>query len=70
MPKIAKKYLENSKDHMQGSFRVAQTNKTTKMILEKINHDRKIKKHSYNVGDFVLCDLPRLKKGLSKGITH
>jgi hypothetical protein len=53
MPKIANKYLENIKDHMQESFRVAQKNKTTKMILEKINHDRKIKKHSYNVGDFV-----------------
>jgi hypothetical protein len=32
MPEIAEKYLENLKDHIQESFRVAQTNKTTKMI--------------------------------------
>ena len=33
-------------------------------------HDRKIKKFSYEVGDFVLVDHPHLKKGLSRGIAH
>jgi hypothetical protein len=54
MPEIAKKYLENLKDHMQESFRVAQTNKTTKMLLEKINLDRKIK--NFRLMWVILCN--------------
>jgi hypothetical protein len=32
MPDITRKYLENFKDHMRESFRVAQKKKTTKFI--------------------------------------
>ena len=32
MPDITRKYLENFKDHMRESFRVAQKKKTTKLI--------------------------------------
>ena len=40
------------------------------MDIEKINHDRKIKKATYKVGEYVLCDHPRIKKSMSRGIAH
>ena len=40
------------------------------MQKAKTNHDRKIKRYEYKVGDLVLCDHPKLKKGLSHGLAH
>ena len=40
------------------------------MEISKLYHDRKIKKFTYEVGDYVLVDHPHLKKGLSRGIAH
>ncbi|CAF1075304.1 unnamed protein product [Brachionus calyciflorus] len=40
------------------------------MNKAKIQHDRKIKKTEYKIGELVLTDHPELKKGLSSGIAH
>ncbi|RNA13176.1 gap-Pol poly [Brachionus plicatilis] len=40
------------------------------MEKSKIDSDRRIKKVNYNIGDFVLCHHPKLKKGLSQGIAR
>ena len=40
------------------------------MNREKWNHDRSIKRFAYKIGDYVLCDHPKLTKGMSNGISH
>ena len=39
-----------------------------RMGKHKAIYDRKIRKTSYNIGDWVLCNHPQLKKGLSRGL--
>ena len=38
------------------------------MGKQKAIYDRKIRKTTYNIGDWVLCNHPQLKKGLSPGL--
>ena len=40
------------------------------MNKAKIDHDRKIRKFEYQIGDNVLTEHPKLKTGLSHGIAH
>jgi hypothetical protein len=40
------------------------------MEKAKIDHDRLIRKYEYKIGDLVLTDHPKLKKGLSHGLAH
>ncbi|RNA05786.1 hypothetical protein BpHYR1_003568 [Brachionus plicatilis] len=40
------------------------------MDKAKLEHDRKIRKFEYKVGDYVLTDHPKLKKGHSHGLAH
>lgn len=70
IPEIAKKYLESLKEAMDQSFKIAIQNRDLQMDISKINYDRKIKKASYQVGEYVLCDHPRVKKGTARGISH
>lgn len=70
MPEVAENYLSELKDRLNQSYRAAETNLDNAMQKEKLNHDRKIKKCEYKIGDFVLCDHPKLKKGLSHGLAH
>ena len=70
LPEIAKSYLKTLRETLENSFKRAQSNRNAKMDVEKIAHDRKIKKAKYQVGDYVLCDHPRIKKGMSRGIAH
>ncbi|RNA18648.1 gap-Pol poly [Brachionus plicatilis] len=55
---------------MSLSYKIAATNRYIKMEKSKIDFDRRFKKVNYNIGDFVLCDHPKLKKGLSQGIAR
>ena len=65
LPKVAQLYLENLKTSMQAIFK-----KRKIKNKEKWSHDRNIKRFTYNVGDYVLCDHPKLIKGMSGGIAH
>ena len=64
LPEIAKSYLKTLRETLENSFKRAQSNRNAKMDVEKIAHDRKIKKATYQVRDYVLCDHPRIKKGM------
>ena len=43
MPEIARNYLNHLKETLDNSFERAATNRNTRMELEQINHNRKIK---------------------------
>jgi hypothetical protein len=70
MPEVARNYLKKLKTTMEHSFNIARGNRNTRMELTQINHNRKIIKAKYEEGDLVLCDYPKIKKGLSRGISH
>ena len=70
IPKEAERYLSQLKEKMQASHSRAALNRNSAMDRHKILFDRRIKKFSYNVGDLVLCDHPRLKKGISRGLAR
>ena len=70
MPEVAKNYLKKLKTTMEHSFNIARGNRDTRMELTQINHNRKIKKSTYENGDLVLCDHPKIKRGLSRGICY
>jgi hypothetical protein len=63
-------YLKNLKTSMQTSFNACQQNVNIRMNKKKWSHDRNIKRFAYRVGDYVLCDHPKLQKGMSRGISH
>ena len=70
VPEMAKNYLINLRDRLEDSFRKAAKNRNIAMESSKMYYDRKIKKFSYEVVDFVLVDHPHLKKDLSRVIAH
>ena len=53
---------------MEESHIKAALNRNAAMDKHKLFYDRKIKKFSYNIGDYVLCDHPRIKKGVARGL--
>ena len=55
---------------MEKVFKTASENRNNVMTKAKIRHDRNIRKFEYEEGDLVLCDHPRLKKGLAKVLAH
>ncbi|RNA39717.1 RNA-directed DNA polymerase (reverse transcriptase) domain containing [Brachionus plicatilis] len=63
-------------DKADGSIRITvdykplNKNRNCRMDKAKLDHDRKIKKFEYNIGDYVLTDHPKLKKGLLHGLAH
>ena len=70
IPALAEKYLQDLRIRMEHSYRIASKHRDSAMEISKLYHDRKIKKFTYEVGDYVLVDHPHLKKGLSRGIAH
>lgn len=70
LPVQASEYLYYLQSHLKTVFKHAQMNRDIKMEKAKWRHDRQIKKFEYEVGDLVLTDHPRLKKGLSSGLAH
>ncbi|CAF0975241.1 unnamed protein product [Brachionus calyciflorus] len=51
-------------------YHLAAKNRNLVMDRSKIRHDKKIKKYEYNIGDLVLTDHVKLKKGLCSGLAH
>ena len=49
-------------------LKILERNRGTKMKRAKWWHDRRIAKKQYNLGDWVLCNHPKLRKGLSRGL--
>ena len=55
---------------MQESHTKAAKYRNIAMDKHKLYYDRKIKRYMYEIGDYVLCDHPRLKKGVSRGLAR
>ena len=70
MVKFNLQIVEALKKNMEESFTQATKNRDTRIEKEKVRHDRKIKKGEYEIGDYVLCNHPKLKKGCSRGLAH
>lgn len=69
-PEVAKNYLAELKEKLKTCYETAAKNRNCGMEKAKIDHDRRLKKHEYKIGDLVLTDHPKLKKGLSHGLAH
>ena len=69
-PVIAINNLNELKEKLAFSYELAKKNRDCTMEKAKIQHDPQIKKFDYNIGDYVLTDHPKLKKGLSHGLAH
>ncbi|RNA08199.1 Retrovirus-related Pol poly from transposon, partial [Brachionus plicatilis] len=68
LPAVATNYLQELKMKLKKCYQMATKNRNCRMDKAKLDHDRKIKKFMYNIGDYVLTDHPKLKKGLSHGL--
>ncbi|CAF0996337.1 unnamed protein product [Brachionus calyciflorus] len=70
VPTVAKNYLEDLKSKLETCYEAVRTNRNFRMDKAKLDHDRKIRNHEYKIGDYVLTDHPKLKKGHSHGLAH
>ena len=68
IPEEAQNYLNKLRRKIEESHSKAALNRNIPMERHKLFYDRKIKRFSYNIGDYVLCDHPRLKKGIARGL--
>ena len=64
----ALKVVKAMKDRLRKNFEVITRNKNIKMSNAIKHHNRKYKRLEYEVGDTVLCNHPKLKKVLSRGL--
>ena len=67
-PNDAQNYVKELKQRLSQCFETLQRKKMWRMRKQKTIYDRKIRKTTYNIGDWVLCNHPQLKKGLSRGL--
>ncbi|RNA41791.1 hypothetical protein BpHYR1_051304 [Brachionus plicatilis] len=70
LPAVAINYLQKLKMKLKKCCQMATKIRNCRMDKAKLDNDRKIKKFEYNIGDYVLTDHPKLKKGLSHGLAH
>ncbi len=56
------------KVHLEYIGTALSQNRDIVMDKAKAKHDRRIKRASYNVGDWVLCSHPKIAKGMKRGI--
>ena len=64
LPTHVQHFVTNLKQRLEVSFRVLEANKICHMQSAKNIYERNIRKFEYEVGDWVLCNHPRVKKGL------
>jgi hypothetical protein len=63
-------YCNEKVNNIQRMYVHVIANRDLVMDKAKIRHDRNIRKFSYEIGDLVLSDHVKLKKGLSSGLAH
>jgi len=67
-PEHVRNYVQNLRDRLQKSYSILEKNKITKMDRAQVDYKRKIRKFNYEVGEWVLCSHPKVKRGLSRGL--
>jgi hypothetical protein len=63
-------YCTKKAETLKNMYSKVVANRNLVMDKAKIRHDRNIRKFSYEVGDLVLTDHVKIKKGLSSGLAH
>jgi hypothetical protein len=61
-------YLNDLRQKLNRSYEILQKNKMFRMNRAKVYYDRNLRKQNYEIGDLVLCDQPKIQKGLSRGL--
>ena len=67
-PTHVQSYVNELQQRLKTSFALLEHNKISRMERAKLHHDRHIRKRTYEVGEWVLCNHPKLKNGLSRGL--
>ena len=67
-PTHVQSYVNELQQRLKASFALLEHNKISRMERAKLHHDRHIRKRTYEVGEWVLCNHPKLKNGLSRGL--
>ena len=67
-PDVVKKASKEIREPMEASFKLLEKSKTSNMSRAKRYYDRKLKKCEYKIGDLVLCNHPKVKKGMARGL--
>jgi transposase InsO family protein len=60
--------IASLKQHLSYIGIALSRNRDMVMDKAKVRHDRRIKKESYAIGEWVLCSHPKIAKGMKKGI--
>ena len=66
-PTHVQSYVNELQQRLKASFAFLEHNKI-RMERAKLHHDRHIRKRNYEVGEGGLCNHPKLKNGLSRGL--
>jgi hypothetical protein len=68
LPSAVREYMHDLQNRLNHSFAVLNLNKAKRMAQAKAYYDRRNKKAVYEVGDLVLWNHPKLKKGLARSL--
>jgi hypothetical protein len=68
LPKQVRDFTHELKTRLNQSFNIVRQNRDKIMNKAKEYHDRRLKKREYNIGELVLCNHPKVKRGTSKGL--
>ena len=61
-PHHVQAFVTELKQRLETSFAWLESNKIGRMERAKVDYDRRIRKRSYEVGEWVLCNHPKIKK--------
>ena len=67
-PDVVKNASKEIRERMEASFKLLEKSKTSNISRAKRYYDRKLKKCEYKIGDLVLCNHPKVKKGMARGL--
>jgi len=62
-----KKHVENLRKSLEEKYTILEKNKISKIERAELDYNRRIKLFGYKIGDWVLCNHPKLKRGLARG---
>ena len=67
-PNGVKTYINQIRENLNRCYTTLRQNRMLNTAKQKELFDRKIKKTAYNIGDWVLCNHPQIKRGMSRGL--
>lgn len=67
-PLEAREYVRDLRQNMGNNIKLLEKNRLFAITKHKEIYERNLKRFSYKIGDWVLCNHPQIKKGLSRGL--